>query len=124
VLENLRCSIVMLRPRQTAGLDRARAVSLLDELQRLQRSDQRYRQLVEQLRALVDGVGGAIQSYHDTMTMSAEDEVRAERVRRAAEGRGAWRRYAAGRDLVAELIAERRAAAAAEEPADTGPHLI
>jgi hypothetical protein len=59
VLENLRRSIVMLRPGQAAGLDRDRAVQLLDELQRLQRSDRRYRQLVDQRRAILDGLDGA-----------------------------------------------------------------
>jgi hypothetical protein len=64
------------------------------------------------------------------MATNTDDEVRAERKRRAAEGRGSWRRYAAGRDLVAELIAERRAAAAAEtdpagyDEAGSGRHLI
>jgi hypothetical protein len=38
-----------------------------------------------------------------------------DRAKRAAAGRGAWRELAAGHDLVAELIAERRAAAAAED---------
>jgi hypothetical protein len=63
------------------------------------------------------------------MATGTDDDVRAERIRRAAEGRGAWRRYVAGRDLVAELLAERRAAAAAEvvaeeEVAKRGRHLI
>ena len=58
VLENLRRSIVMLTPGQPAGLDRERAVQLLDELQRLQRSDRRYRQLVDQFRAVLAGAGG------------------------------------------------------------------
>lgn len=58
VRENLCRSIVMLRPGQTAALDRDRAVGLLEELQRLQRSDRRYRDLVAQLRELVDGAGG------------------------------------------------------------------
>jgi hypothetical protein len=52
-LENLRRSIVMLRPGQAASLDRDRAVRLLDELQRLQASDRRYRQLVARLRVLL-----------------------------------------------------------------------
>ena len=54
MLENLRRSIVVLTPGQPAGLDRERAVALLDELQRLQRTDRRYRQLVDQLRGLLD----------------------------------------------------------------------
>jgi len=57
-LENLRRSIVMLRPGQAASLDRDRAVRLLEELQRLQASDRRFRELVEQLRALLDGSQG------------------------------------------------------------------
>jgi hypothetical protein len=39
-IENLRRSIVMLRPGQTASIDRDRAVRLLEELQRL-RAEQR-----------------------------------------------------------------------------------
>jgi hypothetical protein len=38
-----------------------------------------------------------------------------DRAKRAAAGRGVWRELANGHDLVAELIAERRAAAAAED---------
>jgi hypothetical protein len=57
-LENLRRSIVILRPGQAATLDRDRAVRLLEELQRLQVSDRRYRRLVDQLRALLAS-GGA-----------------------------------------------------------------
>jgi hypothetical protein len=58
-LERLRRSIVMLTPGQPAGLDRERAVRLLDGLQRLQRSDRRYRQAVQQLRAILDGLEGS-----------------------------------------------------------------
>jgi hypothetical protein len=56
-LENLRRSSSMLRPRHPAALDRERAIRLLDQLQRLQRSDRRYRQLIDQLRGLLDGAG-------------------------------------------------------------------
>jgi hypothetical protein len=52
-LEQLRRSIVMLRPGQKAGLDRDQAVRILEELQRLQRTDRRYRETVEQLRAIL-----------------------------------------------------------------------
>ena len=55
-LERLRRSISMLTPGQPAGLDRERAVRILDELQRLQRSDRRYRQLVDQLQTMLDGL--------------------------------------------------------------------
>jgi hypothetical protein len=44
----------MLTPGQKAGLDRDRAVRILEELQRLQRSDRRYRETVEQLRAILN----------------------------------------------------------------------
>ena len=47
----------MFRPGQAARLDRDRAMRLLEELQRLQRSDRRYCHLIDQLRALVDGAG-------------------------------------------------------------------
>jgi hypothetical protein len=53
-LENLRRSIAMLRPCRPAALDQERAIRLLDELQRLERSDRRYRQLIEQIRSLLD----------------------------------------------------------------------
>jgi hypothetical protein len=56
-LERLRRSIAMLTPGRPAGLDRERAIQLLDELQRLQRSDRRYRQTVDQLRGILDGLG-------------------------------------------------------------------
>jgi hypothetical protein len=46
----------MLTPGQPAGLDREGAVRILEELQRLQRSDRRYRQLVDQLRVMLDGL--------------------------------------------------------------------
>ena len=57
-LENLRRSIAMLRPGHPTGLGRERATRLIEELQRLPRSDGRYQYLVAQLRALVDGAGG------------------------------------------------------------------
>jgi hypothetical protein len=53
-LENLRRSIAMLQPGRRDGLDREKALSLIAELQRLQRQDRRYRDLVRQLRALLD----------------------------------------------------------------------
>lgn len=43
--------------------------------------------------------------------MVVQDEG-AERRRQAAAGKGAWRELAGGRDLVAELLAERQAEAA------------
>jgi len=57
-LENLRRSIVMLRPGHPTRLGRERAIRIIEELQRLQRTDRRYQHLVAQLRALVDGAGG------------------------------------------------------------------
>jgi len=56
-LENLRRSIVML-PRARPGLDRDAAIRIIEELQRLQRSDRRYRELVDQLRAVLDAADG------------------------------------------------------------------
>ena len=52
-LEQLRRSIVMLPPGRPSGLDRERAVRLIEELQRIQRQDRRYRELVGQLRAVL-----------------------------------------------------------------------
>jgi hypothetical protein len=53
-LERLRRSIAMLAPGRPDGLDRDRALQIIGELQRLQRQDRRYRELVAQLRALLD----------------------------------------------------------------------
>jgi hypothetical protein len=55
-LENLRRSIAMLRPLHPAALDRERAIRLLEQLQRVERSDRKYRQLVEQIRSILDGI--------------------------------------------------------------------
>jgi hypothetical protein len=55
-LERLRRSIAMLASGRPDGLDRDRAVQIIGELQRLQRQDRRYRELVSQLRALLDQV--------------------------------------------------------------------
>jgi hypothetical protein len=52
-LEQLRRSVVMLPPGRRDGLDRDLAIAIIEELQRLQRSDRRYRELVGQLRALL-----------------------------------------------------------------------
>ncbi len=52
-LERLRRSIAMLPPGRADGLDRDRALSIIAELQRLQRRDRRYASLVAQLRALL-----------------------------------------------------------------------
>ena len=52
-LEQLRRSIVMLPPGRPSGLDRERAVRLIEELQRVQGQDQRYRDLVGQLRSVL-----------------------------------------------------------------------
>ena len=57
-LERLRRSIVMLS-RGQPGLDRDSAVTLIEELQRLQVSARRYRELVGQLRALFDQLDDA-----------------------------------------------------------------
>jgi hypothetical protein len=53
-LERMRRSIAMLGPGRPDGLDRDKALSLIAELQRLQHRDQRYRDLVIQLRSLLD----------------------------------------------------------------------
>ena len=58
-LENLRRSVAMTGQNQPSGLTRERALRIISELQRLQRSDRRYAELVGQLRALLDGVGHA-----------------------------------------------------------------
>jgi hypothetical protein len=58
-LEQLRRSIAMLRPGQKTNLDRDRAIRILEELQRLQRSDRRYHETVDQLRAILDRLEGA-----------------------------------------------------------------
>ena len=56
-LENLRRSIAMLPPGRRDGLDRDKALAVIAELQRLQRKDRRYRELVDQFRTLLAGVG-------------------------------------------------------------------
>jgi hypothetical protein len=56
-LENLRPSIAMLPPGRRNGLDRDKAMAVIAELQRLQRRDRRYRELVDQLRTLLAGAG-------------------------------------------------------------------
>ena len=53
-LERLRRSIAMLEPGRRDGLDRDKALAVIAELQRLQRQDRRYRELVAQLRALLE----------------------------------------------------------------------
>jgi hypothetical protein len=53
-LERIRRSIVLLAPRQPAGLDREAAVSLLGELQRLQGKDRRVQQLLAQVIELLE----------------------------------------------------------------------
>jgi hypothetical protein len=53
-LERMRRSIAMLRPGQPVSLTREHAMRLLEELQRLQRSDRRYADLMGKLRALLD----------------------------------------------------------------------
>jgi hypothetical protein len=53
-LERLRRSIAMLRPDQPAGMKREEATRILEELQRLQRSDRRHSELVARLRAVLD----------------------------------------------------------------------
>ena len=55
-LEQLRRSICMLQPGRRDGLERDQAIAIIEELQRLQRSDRRQRELVEQLRALLAGI--------------------------------------------------------------------
>jgi hypothetical protein len=46
----------MLPPGRRDGLDRDRAIAVIDELQRLQREDRRYRELVGQLRAVLAAI--------------------------------------------------------------------
>ena len=53
-LERIRRSIVLLAPRQPAGLDREAAVSLLGELQRLQGKARRVQQLLAQVVGLLE----------------------------------------------------------------------
>jgi hypothetical protein len=53
-LERIRRSIVLLAPRQPAGLDREAAVTLLGELQRLQGKDRRVQQLLAQVIELLE----------------------------------------------------------------------
>jgi hypothetical protein len=48
------------------------------------------------------------------------DLDREHRAALAAQGRGAWRDLAGGRDLVGELLAARRLEAAADEAAERG----
>jgi hypothetical protein len=52
-LERLRRSIAMRQPGRRDGLVRDKALNLIADLQRLQRQDRRYRELVEQLRVLL-----------------------------------------------------------------------
>jgi hypothetical protein len=52
-LERLRRSIAMLGPGRPDGLDRDKALSLIAELQRAQRRNSRYEDLVTQLRTLL-----------------------------------------------------------------------
>jgi hypothetical protein len=52
-LENLRRSLAMLEPGRRDGLDRDKALAVIAELQRLQRRDRRYQELVDQLRSLL-----------------------------------------------------------------------
>lgn len=53
-LERIRRSIVLLAPRQPAGLDREAATELLGELQRLQGKDRRVQLLLGQVAALLE----------------------------------------------------------------------
>ena len=56
-VERLRRSIAMLRPDQPASLKREEAMRILEELQRLQRSDRRHVELLGKLRAVLDDAG-------------------------------------------------------------------
>jgi hypothetical protein len=56
-LERLRRSIAMLRPGRPDGLDRERALGIISELQRAQRRNRRYEDLVTQLRTLLAQAG-------------------------------------------------------------------
>lgn len=61
VLENFRRSIVMLPPGRRDGLDRDKALTVIAELQclqRLQRQGRRYHELVDQLQALLAALDG------------------------------------------------------------------
>jgi hypothetical protein len=58
-LENLRRLVAMPGQYQPSGLTLERALRIISELQRLQRSDRHDVELVGQLRALLDGVGQA-----------------------------------------------------------------
>lgn len=53
-LERIRRSIVLLAPRQPAGLYREAAMTVLAELQRLQGKDRRVQRLLEQVAGLLD----------------------------------------------------------------------
>ena len=57
-VERLRRSIAMLRPDQPASLKREEAIRILEELQRLQRSDRRHAELLARLRAVLDDAEG------------------------------------------------------------------
>ena len=50
----LRRSVAMLRPRDPAGLDRETALELLEEIERLQRSERQLTRLRHQLHTLVE----------------------------------------------------------------------
>jgi hypothetical protein len=56
-LERLRRSIAMLGPGRPHGLDRDRALQIIGELQRAQRRNRRYEELVTQLRTLLAEAG-------------------------------------------------------------------
>jgi hypothetical protein len=56
-LERLRRSIAMLGPGRPDGLDRDRALQVIGELQRAQRRNRRYEELVTQLRTLLAEAG-------------------------------------------------------------------
>lgn len=53
-LERIRRSIVLLAPRQPAGLDREAATALLGELQRLQGKDRRVQRVLAQVARLLE----------------------------------------------------------------------
>ena len=57
-VERMRRSVAMLAPRHPAALDREAALRLFAELQRLQRKDRRIRQLLEQVRVLLESAAG------------------------------------------------------------------
>jgi hypothetical protein len=56
-LEGLRRSIVMLAPGRPCGLDRERALQLVEQMQRLQRDEARQRERLARLRELLDADG-------------------------------------------------------------------